>query len=72
MALTGDALNQYCLWRASLDAGQGGEWDAFLAGLQPGAGLLKQIDAFRFPGETNTPPPSLSNCPRELFKAALK
>ena len=72
VALTGDALNQYCLWRASLDAGQGGEWDAFLAGLQPGAGLLKQIDAFRFPGETNTPPPSLSNCPRELFKAALK
>ena len=77
--LTGDELTQYCLWRSSLDAQQGDQWDAFLAGLKPGEGLAKTLDAFRFPGEpasagTNNlqKVPSLSACPRELFKSALQ
>ena len=79
VALTGDDLTQYCLWRNSLDAARGGVWDAFLAGLQPGAGLTNRLAAFRFPDEpwsvgTNQPaqPPGLSALPRELLNAALK
>jgi hypothetical protein len=79
VALTGDELTQYCLWRSSQDKPRGGEWDAFLAGLQPGSGLVKKLDAFRFPGEpdqagTNSQQkiPSPSVYPRELLKAALR
>lgn len=77
--LTGDGLTQYCLWRSSLDMQRGGEWDAFLSGLQPGNGLLERLDAFRFQGEpaqpgTNAQPtiPSPSVYPRELLKTALR
>jgi len=79
VALTGDALTQYCLWRSSLDKQKGGEWDAFVASLQPGSGLVERFDAFRFQGEpvqveTNgqqkIPGPSVY--PRELFKTALQ
>jgi len=45
--LEGDELSKYDLWRSGLDEPAGREWDAFLAGLQPGAGLKKQIEAFR-------------------------
>jgi len=79
VALTGDDLTQYCLWCHSLDAARAGVWDAFLAGLQPGAGLTNRLAAFRFPDEpvttgTNQPaqPPGLSTFPRELLTAALK
>jgi hypothetical protein len=51
VALTGDALTKYCLWRSSQDAQQGGEWDAFLAGLQPSTELVEKIDSFRFTSE---------------------
>jgi hypothetical protein len=76
VALTGDNLAQYCLWRSSLEAQPGGEWDAFLAGLKPGPGLLETLVAFRFPGEpmqaaTNAPP-APSAWPRDLLTAALK
>ncbi len=77
--LTGETLTRYCLWRSSLDAQRGGQWDAFLAGLQPGSGLKEKLDGFRFPGEpemtgTNTEQKisSPSAYPRELFKAALR
>jgi len=77
--LTGDELTQYCLWRSSQDKQAGGEWDAFVASLQPGSGLVKKLDAFRFPGEpdqagTNSQRkiPSPSVYPRELLKAALR
>jgi hypothetical protein len=77
--LTGDELAQYCLWRSSQDPQAGGEWDAFIAGLQPGSGLAAQIDAFRFPGEpdpagTNSQQkiPGSSAYPRELLKTALR
>jgi hypothetical protein len=79
VVLTGDELTQYCLWRSSQDKQAGGEWDAFVASLQPGSGLVKKLDAFRFPGEpdqagTNSQPkiPSPSVYPRELLKAALR
>ena len=79
VVLTGDELTQYCLWRSSQDVQRGGEWDAFLAGLQPGNGLVKRLVAFRFPGEpeqagTNSQQkiPNSSAYPRELLKAALQ
>jgi hypothetical protein len=79
VALTGDYLTQYCLWRNGQDAQQGGEWDAFLEDLKPGAELIKRLDAFRFPGEpvqvvtTNQQNISIpSTYPRELLKNALR
>ena len=45
--LEGDELSKYDLWRSGLGDQAGQEWDAFLAGLQPGPGLKKQIEAFR-------------------------
>jgi hypothetical protein len=79
VALTGDELTQYCLWRSSLDMQRGGKWDAFLSGLQPGGGLVERLDAFRFPGEpaqvgTNVQQKisSPSDYPRELLKTALR
>jgi hypothetical protein len=79
VALTGDDLAQYCLWRSSLDARRGGEWEAFLAGLQPGSGLVERVEAFRFSGEpapagTNVQQniPSPSAWPRQLLKTALQ
>jgi len=76
VVLTGDELTQYCLWRSSQDQQAGGEWDAFVASLQPGGGLVARLDAFRFTGEpvqagTNQIP-SRSAYPRELLKAALR
>ncbi|HSY19751.1 MAG TPA: hypothetical protein VK815_15515 [Candidatus Acidoferrales bacterium] len=44
--LEGDELSKYNLWRSGLSEQGSREWDAFLAGLQPGAGLKKQIEAF--------------------------
>jgi hypothetical protein len=79
VVLTGDELTQYCLWRGSQDERAGGEWDTFVASLQPGSGLVKKLDAFRFPGETDQAGtngqqkiPSPSVYPRELLKAALR
>jgi hypothetical protein len=79
VVLTEDELTQYCLWRSSQDKQTGGEWDAVGASLQPGSGLVKKLDAFRFPGEpdqagTNSQRkiPSPSVYPRELLKAALR
>jgi len=76
LALTGDDLTSYCLWRKGLDADRGGVWDAFVAGLQPGADLTNQLAAFRFPDETKTTgtnkPSSLADLPRQLLEDALK
>ena len=79
VVLTGDELAQYCLWRSSLDKQQSGEWDAFVASLQPGNGLAERVEAFRFPGEPTQPGangqeniPSPSAYARELFKTALR
>jgi len=79
VALAGDELAQYCLWRSSQDTERGGDWDAFLTGLQPGTRLLERLAAFRFSGEpesadTNSQPklPSSSVYPRGLLKTALQ
>jgi hypothetical protein len=76
VVLTGDDLNQYCLWRCSLDPQQGAEWDALVAGLHPGNELLEKIDAFRFSGEpaqagTNKVS-GPSSFPRELLEPAMR
>ena len=79
MVLFGDGLTRYCLWRGSLDQPDGDEWDAFVASLRPGHGLVESIDAFRFTGEpdqaaTNSQQKVFSSSIylRELLKAALK
>jgi hypothetical protein len=79
VALSGDKLLQYCLWRAGLDEKRAGEWDGLLAGLEPGEGLNKKLAAFRFSGEplqsnTSSQPQisSLSDFPRDLIKTALQ
>ena len=78
VALTGDELTQYCLWRSSLDMQQGSEWDIFFSGLKPGTELLEKLDAFRFSSElkqieTNNQPtiPHMSDYPRELIRIRL-
>jgi hypothetical protein len=76
VALTGDDLTQYCLWRSAQNQPMGDAWDSFIASLQPGSGLAAKVDSFRFPGEpdqagtNNIPSPSAT--PRELLKTALK
>jgi hypothetical protein len=78
VALTGDELTEYCLWRSSLDVQRGKEWDSFLSGLQPGAGLIAKLDSFEFSSEsdqteTNSQKtvPSMADYPRELLKTAI-
>jgi len=78
-AVTGDKLLEYCLWRSSLDVQRGGEWDTFLANLQPGGGWWRKLDAFRFSGEpeqvgTNDQQkiPLPSAYPRELIEKAVE
>jgi len=78
VAVAGDDLAQYCLWRGSQNEQRGSEWDAFLASLKPDNSLLSKLDAFRFTDETNQATNnesklvSLSTYPRELLKNALK
>jgi hypothetical protein len=75
VALTGDELTEYCIWRTSLEAKRAGEWDALLESLQPGNQLTNAINNFRFSGE---PPPTATNVispsafARELVTDALK
>jgi hypothetical protein len=74
VALAGDELTGYCLWRSSLDEKKAGEWDAFLAGLQPGGQLTNSLRTFRFSDE---PPAAVTNATstsafaRELIEAGL-
>jgi hypothetical protein len=79
VALVGDDLMNYCLWRSSLTPQAGAEWDTFMAGLTPGPDLVKTVDAFRLSDEptliaTNAESkiPSPSAYPRDILKNALK
>lgn len=79
VALGGDDLTGYCLWRCSLDAKRGEAWDAFLTGLEPGTGLMKQLDAFRFSDESDQAGTNnqqtismTSKYARELLQGVLK
>jgi hypothetical protein len=79
VVLSGDDLSQYCLWRGALDQKQAAQWEALLAGLQPGPALKERLEAFRFAGEpvsrpTNGQPRSAgpSDFPRQLLGSALE
>lgn len=76
VAVSGDDLVQYCLWRCSQDTQRGGEWDAFLAGLKPEDDIRAKVSAFRFAGETEAQATNYSVgsslIPRELLEAVSK
>jgi hypothetical protein len=65
--LSGDQLQQYCLWRAGLSFAQAAEWDALLTSLRPGAELRKKLDAFRF---SNEAPPTASGSTQSQVTSA--
>ncbi len=79
--LKGDDFLQYCLWRGGLDEKRAREWDALLAALQPGDGLQRKVEGFRFSGEGAGAPRARnpqsqsegsSEFPRQLIKTALE
>ncbi|MDB6064276.1 MAG: hypothetical protein JWR26_484 [Pedosphaera sp.] len=78
VVLDGEDLTQYCLWRDGVTQKQAGEWDAMLAGLKTGEGLMEKLDAFRFSGEGIQPVSSPAQAKgdgasfaRELFRSVL-
>lgn len=75
VALTGNGLLAYCLWRGGLDKSDGAQWGDFVASLRPGRELAKRVNAFRFQGEPNKTPTntaSLSSYPRDLLESVLQ
>jgi hypothetical protein len=75
VALTGDGLLGYCLWRGGLDKSGGAQWDDFVASLRPGGELVKRVNASRLQGEPNQTPTntaSSSSYPRDLLKSVLE
>ncbi len=75
VALTGDNLTGYCLWRSALGEKQAAEWEALLTSLQPGDQLTNKLAGFRFSGE---PPATATNglaspsaFARELIQSGL-
>jgi hypothetical protein len=78
VVLTGEELAQYVLWRHGLSDEEAGEWDGFVATLEPGERLLEQLDAFRFTTDPMSPPPgqdetpTLADTPRDLIKQGLE
>lgn len=57
VALDGDRLFQYCLWRESLTEPEAAEWTAFFASLEPGPEAEGRLNAFRFTHEPKPPAP---------------
>jgi len=55
VALTGQNLLEYCLWRQALSAKRAKEWDTFLDKLRPGPALAKAAEEFRFSGPLSPP-----------------
>lgn len=51
VALRGDELLQYCLWRNGLSSAQADEWETLLTGLKPGNDLGTKIKGFYFSEE---------------------
>jgi hypothetical protein len=69
--LHGDELLQYCAWHSGLDALQAGEWEKLLSGLQPGAGLINALAAFRF-SHTRSQSSTAADFGKNLLKRALE
>ena len=55
VALTGESLTGYCLWRSALKLEEAAQWETLLAGLKPGEHLSDAISNFRFSGEPAQP-----------------
>lgn len=71
--LIGKALGEYVVWRRSLTAAEGHEWDAFLTTLTAGQNPALQLEAYHQKAETNAEPAisrDLTNIPRNLFQQA--
>jgi hypothetical protein len=74
VAVRGEALATYVMWRVSLDASRGEEWEAFLGGLSPGPDLASRISSFCFADKGPTAedrPESLADTPRSLILEGL-
>ena len=56
VAITDQALLEYCLWRQALPDKRAREWDAYVDKLRPGPALAKAAAEFRFSGPL--PPPA--------------
>jgi hypothetical protein len=69
--LHGDELLQYCAWRSGLDDLQAGEWEKLLSGLQPGAGLMDALAAFRF-SRTQPRSSTAADFGKDLLKRVLE
>ncbi len=79
VALSRNALLQYCLWHSGLNEKQANEWETLVATLQSGEKVKEKLDAFRFSDELLEPGlnpqqqgNTLSTFPRDLIKAALQ
>jgi hypothetical protein len=74
VAVSGEALATYVMWRVSLDASTGEEWEAFLGGLSPGPELAPRISSFRFAKKGPTGedrPENLADTARNLILEGL-
>lgn len=70
LALQGQDLAEYVVWRNGLGEAEGRQWDAFVAALKPGQDLLARLQRFRFAGE---PPPGPPDAPtRSLADTAVR
>lgn len=64
VALSGEDLANYVAWYTGLEPNQREEWDEFLTGLRPGAGLSKAVSTFVFSqagGETPGGAPAIED-----------
>lgn len=52
--LSGEPLMNYVLWYRGLTPDETTHWDAYLAKLEPGPQLKRQLEVFRFPDENQT------------------
>jgi hypothetical protein len=54
MFLVNNDLREYCIWRSSLDANNGAEWDNYLSKLRPDDDAVNQLKQFRFTTERSS------------------
>ncbi|HEU4381945.1 MAG TPA: hypothetical protein VFR85_00475 [Anaeromyxobacteraceae bacterium] len=73
VALRGEPLAEYALWRAGLAAGDGERWDAMMDGLRPGTDLAHRLDTLRLGGgpTSDGDASDLAGPARDLLRSAL-